>query len=116
MRSCSARIPPRMRRAGRVPRGCPRRLHGRAARRPGGTGASGMTAANALAGGSPSGGGLSGLMNKLGGMNQWMQKKGGALDDLMKPVGQVMNAVDMLGLNKPPGKLPPIQSKLTLQP
>jgi hypothetical protein len=55
------------------------------------------------------------VWNKLGQLNQWMQKKGGALDDMMKPVGQVMNAMDVLGLNKPPGKLPPIQSSMRLE-
>jgi hypothetical protein len=84
-----------------------------------GLGSSGPTAATGMGGGTgapPTSVGSGGVWDKLGQLNKWMQKKGGALDDMMKPVGQVMNALDVLGVNKPPGKLPPIQSKLRLEP
>jgi len=45
-------------------------------------------------------------------LGNFLQKKGSSLDDLMKPVGKTMQMLDILGVNKPLDKPPPLKSRI----
>jgi len=51
------------------------------------------------------------VWSKLG---QYLQKGTSSSDDLFKPIGNMMNQLDMLGLNKPLSRPAPLRSSLQL--
>ena len=56
--------------------------------------------------------GGSGVWSNLG---KFLKKGTSSLDDALAPVGKVMNALDVLGLNKPLSKPAPLKSRVQLE-